>query len=77
MSTSMDGVNWSPRQAIVADAGEQMYPTLIGTGADPTHTGQSFYAYYTDSAAGAWNRWNDAKLVRRQITLNQRQHAAA
>jgi hypothetical protein len=70
MSTSMDGVSWTPRQAIVTDAGEQMYPTLIGTGADPTHTGQSFYAYYTDSAAGAWNRWNDAKLVRRQITLN-------
>ncbi|MBA4106033.1 MAG: hypothetical protein C0485_09765 [Pirellula sp.] len=70
MSSSMDGINWTPRQTIVADAGEQMYPTLIGTGADPTHTGQSFYAYYTDSATGAWNRWNDAKLVRRLITLN-------
>ena len=70
MSTSMDGVNWSQRQAVVTDAGEQMYPTLIGTGPDPTHTGQSFYAYYTDSATGGWNRWNDAKLVRRQITLN-------
>ncbi|QDT72315.1 hypothetical protein [Lacipirellula limnantheis] len=70
LSTSMDGVNWSQRQAVVTDAGEQMYPTLIGTGADPTHTGQSFYAYYTDSASGGWNRWNDAKLVRRQITLS-------
>jgi hypothetical protein len=70
LSTSMDGVNWTPRQTIVSDAGEQMYPTLIGTGADPTRTGQSFYAYYTDSASGGWNRWNDAKLVRRQITLN-------
>ena len=70
MSTSMDGVNWTPRQAIVTDAGEQMYPTLIGTGADPTRTGQSFYAYYTSSNAGAWDRWSDAKLVRRQITLN-------
>jgi hypothetical protein len=70
MSTSTDGINWSQRQAIVTDAGEQMYPTLIGTGADPTRTGQSFYAYYTDSASGGWNRWNDAKLVRRQITLN-------
>lgn len=70
LSTSMDGVNWSQRQAVVTDAGEQMYPTLIGTGSDPTHTGQSFYAYYTDSASGGWNRWNDAKLVRRQITLS-------
>ncbi|BBO31912.1 hypothetical protein [Lacipirellula parvula] len=70
MSSSTDGVTWSPRQVVVSTPGEQMYPTLIGTGADPTHTGQSFYAYYTDSQAGAWNRWSDAKLVRRLITLD-------
>ena len=70
MSSSADGVNWSQRQLVVSSPGEQMYPTLVGTGADPTHTGQSFYAYYTDSMAGAWNRWSDAKLVRRLITLD-------
>jgi hypothetical protein len=69
MATSADGVNWSPRQALVTDVGEQFYPSLIGTGSDPTHTGQSFYVYYTDSQKGAWNRWQDAALVRREITL--------
>jgi hypothetical protein len=70
LATSPDGVNWSPRQAVVTDPGEQFYPTLIGTGADPQRTGQSFYVYYTDSLKGAWSRWSDAKLVRREITLD-------
>lgn len=70
ITTSQDGINWSPRQTLVADAGEQFYPTMIGTGADPTHTSKSFYVYYTDSQKGAWNRWKDAELVRREITLD-------
>ena len=69
LATSADGINWSPRQALVTDPGEQFYPTLIGLGADPQVTGESFYVYYTDSLKGAWNRWKDAKLVRRLITL--------
>jgi hypothetical protein len=70
LSTSADGVNWAPRQAVALDAGEQFYPSLIGTGADPQHTGQSFYVYYTDSQKGAFDRWKDAQLVRRSITIN-------
>jgi hypothetical protein len=70
MATSSDGVNWGSRQAIVTDYGEQFYPSLVGTGSDPAKTGSSFYVYYTDSAAGAWNRWNDAQLVRRAITVD-------
>lgn len=70
LSTSTDGINWAPRQPVVLDAGEQYYPTIIGTGTDPTHSDQSFYVYYTDSNKGAWNRWKDAQLVRRQITLD-------
>jgi hypothetical protein len=70
LSASPDGINWSPRQALALDAGEQFYPSLIGTGADPTQTGQSFYVYYTDSQKGAWSRWKDAQLVRREITIN-------
>ena len=70
LTTSPDGINWAPRQPLVLDAGEQFYPSLIGTGPDPTRTGQSFYAYYTDSKKGAWSRWSDAQLVRREITIN-------
>jgi hypothetical protein len=67
---SEDGVNWGPRVPIALDLGEQFYPSLVGMGADPARTGQSFYVYYTDSQAGMWNRWNDAQLVRRQITFD-------
>jgi hypothetical protein len=70
LSTSSDGINWSARQPIAFEAGEQFYPSLIGTGSDPTHTGKSFYVYYTDSQRGAWDRWKDAQLVRREITLD-------
>ena len=58
MATSSDGVNWSARQPLVLDAGEQMYPTIIGTGADPQRTGQSFYVYYTDG-----KRWSSASCA--------------
>ena len=50
--------------------GEQFYPSLVGTGANPQITGQSFYVYYTDSKKGAWNRWGDAQIARRAITIN-------
>lgn len=65
MITSPDGVNWSSRQPIVLDAGEQMYPTIIGTGPNPQVTGQSFYVYYTDG-----NRWSSAQLARRLVTFD-------
>jgi hypothetical protein len=69
-ATSSDGVNWGSRQPIALDAGEQYYPTIIGTGADPTHSDQSFYVYYTDSDKGGFKRWGDAQLLRRQVTVN-------
>lgn len=71
LSSSADGVNWSPRQPVALDSGEQYYPTIIGTGANPQHSGQSFYVYYTDSQKGAFGRWSDAQLRRRQITINE------
>ena len=64
LATSADGVNWSARQPLVLDAGEQMYPTIVGTGADPQKTGQSFYVYYTDG-----KRWGSAQLARREVTF--------
>jgi hypothetical protein len=64
LATSPDGVNWSARQPLVLDAGEQMYPTIIGTGADPQITGQSFYVYYTDG-----KRWKNAQLARRLVSF--------
>jgi hypothetical protein len=68
-ATSPDGVNWDPRRPLAVDPGEQFYPTIIGTGADPTHSGQSFYVYYTDSQKGIWGRPQDAQLRRRAVTI--------
>jgi hypothetical protein len=65
MATSADGVNWSARQPLVLDGGEQMYPSIIGTGPDPQVTGQSFYVYYTDG-----KRWGSAQLARRLVTFD-------
>jgi hypothetical protein len=70
LATSTNGLNWSARQPLAVDPGEQFYPTIVGTGADPTHSGQSFYVYYTDSNRGAWGRWSDAQLRRREVTIN-------
>ncbi len=70
LSTSSDGINWAPRQIFARAPGEQFYPTVIGTGPNPTHTGESFYVYYTDSQKGAWSRWSDAELVRRMVRID-------
>jgi hypothetical protein len=70
LATSTNGLNWSPRQPLAIDPGEQFYPTIVGTGADPTHSGKSFYVYYTDSKRGAWGRWGDAQLRRREVAIN-------
>jgi hypothetical protein len=70
LASSSDGINWTPRQPIALDPGEQFYPSLIGTGADPQITGQSFYVYYTDSKNGGFGRWSDAQLARRLITID-------
>jgi hypothetical protein len=65
LATSSDGVNWSARQPLALDGGEQMYPTIVGKGADPQVTGQSFYVYYTDGG-----RWGSAQLARREVTFD-------
>jgi hypothetical protein len=70
MMTSPDGVNFSPRQPLALDPGEQFYPSLIGMGANPQITDKEFYVYYTDSKKGSWGRWKDATLKRRLITLD-------
>ena len=69
-ATSPDGVQWSSRKPLAVDAGEQFYPSIVGTGSDPSRTGQSFYVYYTDSQKGVWDRWSDAELRRRTVTIS-------
>jgi hypothetical protein len=67
---SDDGLNWSARTQIEVEPGESFYPSLVGTGVDPLELGKSFYVYYTYSVAGGWDRWSDAQLARRLITID-------
>lgn len=67
---SDDGIAWSPRTALETEAGESFYPSLVGTGTNPETLDASFYIYYTHSAAGDFDRWSDAVLARRLITLD-------
>jgi hypothetical protein len=75
ITTSSDGINWAPRQSVALDPGEQFYPSIVGP--NGSVTGQSFYTYYTDSQKGAWNRWSDAQLRRRAITITSPGSAGA
>ena len=75
MTTSPDGVNWAPRTPLAVDPGEQFYPSIIGANGSITRARQ-FYVYYTDSQKGAWGRWNDAQLRRREITITSPPGAA-
>ena len=70
ITVSDDGINWSRRFLISDEAGEHFFSTIIGIGDDPQVTGKEFYIYYTHSISGAWDRWSDAQLLRRKITLN-------
>lgn len=69
MATSYDGIHWTPRMPIDLDPGEQFYPTIIGMESAPSQSGASFYIYYTDSLLGGWDRWQDARWVRRRVDL--------
>lgn len=71
MMFSDDGLNWSARTQLESEAGESFYPSLVGTNsANPQELGRSFYVYYTYSVAGGWDRWSDAQVARRLITID-------
>jgi hypothetical protein len=69
LATSVDGLNWTSRQPIDLSPREQFYPSIIGMEPIPWVSGTSFFIYYTDSELGGWNRWQDARFVRRRIDL--------
>lgn len=69
LTTSTDGINWSPRTQIESEGGESFYPSIVGLGNDPKTTGTSFYLYYTHSVLGGFDRWSDAEVVRRIVTV--------
>ena len=69
VTSSADGITWAERKKLVTESGESFYPSIIGFEDDPRQTGAAFYIYYTFSEQGGWNRWDDAAIVRRKITV--------
>lgn len=69
MTSSTDGLTWTPRQPLENAPGESFYPSIVDSGANPLVSDDSFYVYYTKSQAGGFERWNDAEIVRRQVTV--------
>lgn len=69
VTCSADGIIWSERKKLVTENGESFYPSIIGLEDNPRQTGPHFYVYYTFSEKGGWNRWDDAAIVRRKITV--------
>ena len=77
ITCSKDGIHWADRRKLAAEHGEAFYPLLTGFLDDPRRTGTAFYVYYTFSAKGGWERWNDAIIVRRKITFADGTHNQA
>lgn len=69
---SHDGIIWSDRRKFADDDGECFYPSILGFGEDQRQTGAEFYVYYTSSAKGSFERWGDAVIARRKVTVSRR-----
>ncbi len=69
LSDSADGVlSWSAAVPLFRDPDKfNAYPTVVGTGADPSVVGDEFYVYYLQ-----WNgvqaNWDNAHMMRRRLT---------
>jgi len=66
---SQDGLFWSPRRMVDESAGEEVYPSLVGLGANPQVLGSEFYVYFVKTEE--WfseKRWEQASLVRIKIS---------
>ena len=72
ITCSEDGIHWADRRKLAIENGEAFYPSIIGFLDDPRVTEKEFYVYYTFSTKGAWERWDDAAIVRRKITFADR-----
>jgi chitodextrinase len=70
MASSPDGLSWTGSTVIANATTEQFYPTVLGEDGNPNMTGQQFYVYYTSSVTGGFNRWTDAVLARRLVSLS-------
>lgn len=66
---SDDGIAWAERRKLADEDGESFYPSIVGFEDDPRQSGAEFYVYYTFSAKGGWERWSDAAIARRRITV--------
>ncbi|MFI5732387.1 hypothetical protein ACIA49_19865 [Kribbella sp. NPDC051587] len=72
LADSSDGVlSWSAAVPLFNDPDKfNAYPTVVGTGADPSIVGDEFYVYYLQWPSKQPD-WNNAHMMRRLITCTQ------
>lgn len=71
MTWSDDGITWAERRILVNEEGECFYPSILGYGEDQRQTGAEFHISYTFSAKGGFERYDDAVIARRKITVSR------
>ena len=76
ITTTANGYsNLEPWTELFNEAYENLYINIVGDGSDPLYTDDTFYLYYTRFHLATlppnygWERWNDASIERRQITV--------
>lgn len=70
ITTSVDGLSWSPPTIVIDGHSERTYSTIVGTSlADPkVITGATFTLLSTSSASGHPTRWTDTELLSTVVT---------
>lgn len=69
LTRSVDGIHWSPRWRIPTEVGESFYPSIVDYDDSPRETDDALFIIYTHSKKGEWDRWQDAKIMRRKIGI--------
>lgn len=69
LAFSEDCIHWGARRRITYENGEVFYPSIVSLGENSRETGREFYVYYTFSEKGNWDRWEDAVIARRRVTI--------
>jgi hypothetical protein len=69
LTTSEDGINWSPRVSLWETEDELTYPTIIDPAGDPLTTSGTFYVYFVTTPRETEYRWHNTPLWRMTATL--------
>ena len=65
---SIDGISWQFIENIETGSTESYAPSIIPASGNSWRSCKDFYVYYSESAAGGFDRWTDSVTSRRLVT---------